>query len=120
MYIKSIHWLDKICQEAEVEVSDSEYDITCFSQPCKYLEKQNINEPLECINVKNIMLASEDIFKVKKIDNRYGYMICGKLINDFGLIQIGSIILHIDESIIPKDIVVNNYVIFYTDRIDLW
>lgn len=121
MYVKSIKWLDTICKEAEVEISDSEYNIVCFSQPCTYVKNQEINEPLECLNASNIMLADVNMYKVVKENAPYAYTIYGKLIHEKGIVQLGSsIMLHIDSNKIPKDIEVNSYIVFCVDRIDLW
>lgn len=51
MLIKSIHWLDRESKEAGIEVIDDNYQIICFSHPCKYLQGERINEILHCLDV---------------------------------------------------------------------
>lgn len=121
MYVKTIRWLNMAGKEAEVEVSDTDHSLLCFSQPCTYVINQEIYEPLECLSARNIMLADIKAYNVIKGDGPYDYMICGKLINRSGVVQLGtSIMLHIESDQIPKDIAVNSYIVFSVDRIDLW
>lgn len=120
MYIKKIKWLDEICKEAEVEISDERISVICFSQPCIYSLGQKITKPLECINAKSIMRTDGKEEKVECVEQKYGYIICGRLIDETGVVRVGDILLHLDETYIPKDILIGNYIYFHTDRIDLW
>jgi len=121
MFVKSIFWIEESSREAEVEVSDGMFRLTCFSCPCNYSEGDIVAEKLECLDVMKIESTDEEKYSVEKGKGYFSYKICGKIENiKEGTIKFGNIELHIDSSKIPKDIYENQYIVFETSRIDIW
>ena len=55
MFIKSIEWIDKESQEAEVLVSDSSFSVTCFSHPFNKRLGERLVDPIHCLDVENVV-----------------------------------------------------------------
>ena len=119
MWIKSIDWVDESAKEADVIVTDGNNSIICFSCPCNYCNGDTINEPLECLDVENIILA-DGSYNIERKRN-YEHIVCGKM-KDItnGIVEIGEIILHINNEKIPKDINNNDMIKFCISRVDLY
>lgn len=121
MFVKSIFGIEESSREAEVEVSDGMFRLTCFSCPCSLSEGDTVAEKLECLDVKNIESSNKEKYFIEKGGGYFSYKICGK-IEDVkeGTLKLGNMELHIDSSKIPKDIYENQYIVFETSRIDIW
>lgn len=121
MVIKDISWIDYSSKEAVVTVSDGTYDIVCFSHPCSYAVGQTVTEPLECLDVDNIVISDCEKFEAVKAEEYFTYQLNGKLINKTaGLVQLGEIVIQVDERLIPGDLDNSAYVSFTVSRLDLW
>lgn len=120
MIIKSINWINKNAQEAEVIVTDNSFELMCFSHPFTKCLNQELQAPIYCFDANNIVLAFEKKpYAVKKSD-AYDYFIRGKLANkDKKIVLLGSIELYLDNSYIPKDIDEGEYIEFDVSRLDL-
>jgi hypothetical protein len=51
--IENVNWLSKIAQEAEVCLSDGDFQIVCFSHPFYH----EVKLPLYAINTNNIVCS---------------------------------------------------------------
>lgn len=120
MMIKEIEWLDKWSKEAILEVVSGSESLRCFSHPCSYGIGDTLNEKLECLDVKDIVICDTPGYIIKKMEDAFAYEIKGKLVDkQNGFIEVNGFYLHIDENIIPKDIPNEKYIQFIVSRIDL-
>lgn len=121
MYIDSIEWLDKDNKEAILGISNNKDILRCFSCPCDYKIGEIINFPLKCLDSNNIMISSEKIFIIQRINSIFSYNLCGQLVDKKkGIIFLEGFTLQIDGSLIPKDINNQDYILFTVSRIDVW
>ena len=120
MKVKEIMWLDESILEAEVRISDGNYELVCFSQPLRYKVNEVIEEPLYCLDVANIQRIAGE-FKVVKLEGVFSYQIVAKLSDKKqGMFKLGGIYLEVDDGIIPKDIQENEFVVLNCSRIDIF
>ncbi len=121
MFIKSINWIDKNSQEADVVVSDNTYDLICFSYPFFKSAGEKLTEPLYCYGVENIVISDEKDFDIKKGDSFYNYFIRGKLINKFDkIVQLNNINLCLDDAYVPNDIDEGRFIEFDVARLNIF
>lgn len=111
--IENVNWLSKTAQEAEVCLSDGDFQIVCFSQPFYH----EVKLPLYAINTNNIVCSSERKCLVEKKGESFEYKFSGKII-DKEHIKIGGFIIRLDVPL-PKDIE-EGYVSFECERVDIW
>ena len=120
MFIKNINYLDANIKEAVVVVSEGLLELSCFSDSCSLAIGDVLNDALECLDVSNIETI-EDSYEIIKLNGPFDYLLKGKLINKMeGIVNIGGILIHIDEDEIPNDIEEGMYISFETSRIDIW
>ncbi len=118
MYIKEIKDYYQSGMEADVIVSDGEFEILCYVQP--FSGKQNIDFDLCPLDYSEIMTATKNEYSIEKLETGfYDYFLRGKLINlEKGLVQIGGIIIK-GIRYLPKDIREGEYIEFSVERMDL-
>lgn len=122
MFIKKIYqyYADEL--EADVIVSDGNFELLCYALYCENFEGDT-DFSLLPFGCRNVMTNDERVCRVIKLEeSHFAYKLQGKLIDindrNEGTIQIGSII--IDEiKYIPKDIKVGEYIECDTTRIDI-
>ncbi|KRQ88047.1 hypothetical protein ABG79_00214 [Caloramator mitchellensis] len=119
--ISKVKWLSESALEAEVTVSDGTYDLKCFSQPFKKEQGRILNEPIYCFNNKNVVKSLENKYVVEKLSESFAYKLTGKFTNKHDcLVQLGEIIIQLEQGVIPNDIEVGEYINFYCQRLDLY
>ena len=129
MYIKKIFKCYEDYPEADVLVSDGEFELLCYA--LFYDNKEGdtnftLSAMMDGDNSlfanASVMTSEEKGYKVQKLDDGYfSYKLQGKLIDiekENGTVQIGSLIIH-DVAPIPRDIKVGEFVEFKVMRIDL-
>jgi len=95
--------------------------LDCFSYPFTHEIGENIDEPLECLDVNSIEISMNETYEVKKHNNQFGYDFIGEMMNvNKGIVKVYEFCIHIDEDIIPNDILEGMYVKVSTSRIDIW
>lgn len=116
MFIKKINDYDIEAREADIIISDGEYEILCYAQP--FINK-NAKFTLCAFEADNIIRSSEYNSFVKKTDDGfYSYRLQGKVVNrKKRLVAIGKIVIEINDNI-PGDIEENEIIAFSTTRID--
>lgn len=118
--INKILWLSKDALEADVTITDGEFEIKCFSQPLKYELNNKINEPLCCYNVKNIVKTLDNEFVVSKLSEYFAYNMTGMVVDKKnGIIKVGKISLQIETILMPGDINDGDFISFYCQRLDM-
>jgi len=120
--IEKVIWLSKESKEAEVYLSDGDFNITCFSHPFKYEQGNCIEDTLHTLNAKGFLReVGKEVFSVEKRTTSFGYCLTGKIIS-YGnelCVKVGAFVLELDNSL-PSDMLINDYVSFECDRIDIW
>lgn len=121
MFIKSINWIDKEIQEAEVIVSDGLIEILCFSHPFNKSVKDKLSEPIYCIGVENIVISDKQSVQAIKNNESFGYSLRGKFIDKFNKkVLLGNIELCMEDVHIPADIPEFSYIEFDVDRLSIY
>ena len=121
MFIKDIKWIDSDIQEAEIVVSDGEFNILCFSCPCKKNIGETLMESIYCFNVENVEIVNQETVYAQKKDNAFDYTICGELVDKNNkIVRLGGISLSLEDAYIPDCISVNNLIKFDVARLDLF
>ena len=121
MYIKEIKWLDKEEKEAILKVESEKKSLICFSHPCFNSVGDILTEPLECLNVGNIVFCETGKDSIEKLDGTFKYKMIGKLKDaKNGIIEVCGFNLHIDEKKIPGDMINGMQIQFVVPRVDIW
>lgn len=121
MFIKSVNWIDKDAQEAEVIVSDGEIDILCFSQPFKKYIGDSLLDPIYCFDTTDIMITDEHNSFTIRDGNTFRYSLCGKLIDkNKKKVILGGLTLCLEDAYLPGDILQKSFIKFSVSRLDLY
>lgn len=115
MLIKAVQFDGE--NEAEVLVSDGNYEILCYAYP--YYNK-NGEFTLSTFMSGNVMRALQNEYSVKKTEDGYfSYKLTGRLFDlKNRLAAVGEIVIELENNI-PKDIEENEFIGFDVMRIDL-
>ncbi|MBF0786848.1 MULTISPECIES: hypothetical protein [unclassified Streptococcus] len=117
--IKEIIWISKEIGEADVIVTDGNYEIMCFSHPFYQEKGEEINGILSVFEHSNLMRSQKTEYVVNHMGNGK-YFFVARLIDGIkGIVQIGKIQIHDIEGI-PEEIKRGEYIQFITSRVDLW
>ncbi len=118
MFAKLIEDFDKFSNEADIIVSDGQYDLRCY---CSFLATNMVALPVVNITsflARNIMRALDDKFQILKLKHYYSYHLQGKIIDtQMPIVCIGNIKIILDEPL-PKDIECGEYISFDVERLD--
>lgn len=119
--IDKINWLSEEAREAEVYLSDEDFNIVGFSHPFNQVVGDKVSLPLYSLNAKGIYsLNGEERFSVERTGMAFEYELSGRVINkDCNQVKVGEFIIQLDSSL-PNDIEVGDYVSFACDRIDIY
>lgn len=119
--INNITMISEVSLEAEVSITDGINELVCFSHPCNLTVNQRIKEPVHCFNNKNVVRADNDNCHIEKQKYSLAYNISGKLIDiKNNLVKVGEIVVQLESGAIPKDILEDEYISFYCQRIDIY
>jgi hypothetical protein len=114
-----IHCGGESCEEADVVITDGQFDLLCFCYPCKYEKGQIFNEYIRTLDADNIIRAENQNFEVNKLSDHFSYQLSGKLIDKTkGIIAIGKINIEVG-GYIPPDINEGEFISFSTYRLDV-
>ena len=72
MKAEKIEYMDMDAKEAIVFVRENNLELTCFSCPCLLEVGSIIEEPLECVDTKNVVVC-EDYSMIYKDKSLFGY-----------------------------------------------
>ncbi|ECQ6352839.1 TPA: hypothetical protein ACSK5I_000155 [Listeria innocua] len=118
--VKSIYWLDEAAKEADVVLTDGEYNVVCFSHPCELALNGLYNELIYCFDPFDIFKLNQKEFSMEvPNDNPDLYILKGELIDATdSIIQIGEFKIDISEGDIAQDIHKGDFVELKVHRID--
>ncbi|EHF3618558.1 hypothetical protein HB837_04445 [Listeria innocua] len=118
--VKSIYWLDEAAKEADVVLTDGEYNVVCFSHPCELALNGLYNELIFCFDPFDIFKLNQKEFSMEvPNDNPDLYILKGELIDATdSIIQIGEFKIDISEGDIAQDIHKGDFVELKVHRID--
>ncbi|EJE1816667.1 hypothetical protein QSN48_000216 [Listeria monocytogenes] len=118
--VKSIHWLDEDAREADVVLTDGEYNVVCFSHPCELTLNGVYNNLIYCFDPFDIFKLNQAEYRLEvPNDNPDLYILKGKLIDATdSIIQIGEFRIDISEGDIAQDIHEGDFVELKVHRID--
>lgn len=116
MFIKEIIDYDRNTGEADVLITDAQYEILCYAYP---FENKNKQFTLNTFMAKAVKHIDAREYKVKKsTDGYYSYFIQGEVVDiKSRLVKVGDIFIAL-EDVIPKDIKTQDFIEFSTLRID--
>lgn len=122
MHVKNINWISTDSEEAEVEISDGEFNFVDFFQPCSVNTGDTIDAPLHVSSIKNVMLCESDstvgIWDTEKPG--LSRKVIAKVIDiSEQLVAVGGISLLI-EDYLPGGIDTGDLIEFRCGRIDIW
>ncbi|WP_342472628.1 hypothetical protein MHH70_04080 [Metasolibacillus sp. FSL H7-0170] len=121
MKIKKINWISQEALEAEVIVTDGEFEIMCFAQPLNYLEESELIEPIYCLNVSNLVRAEKAEYSIEKLDDPFAYRVIGKLIDkNYEKVKLGELLLELENNLLPGDINEGDFISFCCQRLDIY
>ncbi|HBM3499323.1 TPA: hypothetical protein LWG67_002737, partial [Listeria innocua] len=63
--VKSIYWLDEAAKEADVVLTDGEYNVVCFSHPCELALNGLYNELIYCFDPFDIFKLNQKEFSME-------------------------------------------------------
>ena len=117
MFIKEIRDYDVEAKEAEIVVSDGQFEVMTYAWPFENTQSGKFR--LNAFMTDQVMRATRKISFVEKSENGYfAYRLQGKIINvEKRIVSVGKIEI-ILEDCIPKDIRQNEYVEFTVTRVD--
>lgn len=117
MYIKAIQWLDE--QEANVVISDGHFDVRCFVSPFQGKVGGQV-DGLHSIDTVNVMIAEMADEKITLLCDG-SISVIGKLMDrERQIIQVGEILIIIDDDCIPKDIQEGSFITFLAKTIHIY
>lgn len=119
--VNRLNWLSKEAKEAEVVLSDGDFNMICFSHPFNGEIGNILDQPLYTLNAREVFrLNHEERFSVEKIEGAFSYRLAGRVVDkDQNQIKIGEFTIELDNPL-PNDVQVGNYVYFICDRIDIY
>ncbi|NER13108.1 hypothetical protein GWK08_06635 [Leptobacterium flavescens] len=121
MVVKEIIWISEEILEAEVVITDGQFDLLCFGHPFKKKKGEQLTGPIYALDPTEIIRLETPNSHIKKLDESFDYLIEGELVDKkSGLMKIGDIMIEIDGRFIPGDIVNGDYISFRCDRLDIY
>ncbi len=119
LIIKDIIWISEEIGEADVVVTDGNYEITCFSHPFFQKKGEEVRGTISVFEYSNLERSEKTEYVVEHLGNGK-YFLVGRLLDDIkGIVQIGEIYIH-DIEEVPAGIKKGEYIQFTTLRVDLW
>lgn len=111
------HWSNQD-KEADILVTDGEYQLLCYAQQFSWKECQTEVAALYAFGCGNIVKSENCAVKIAKQTDYYAYELSAKVVSKAeGIVKLGQLVLHLDAAL-PGDIQNGDYVTFRLQRID--
>lgn len=120
MYLKAIQDYDEFSNEADLIISDGEYDLLCYCHPTELYAIGTSIISISSFCADNIMRTKSNSFLVLKLNGYYEYHLRGEIVDiNIPVVQIGKLKIMLDNSL-PKDIKLGEYIEFDTLRLNCY
>ena len=118
MQISSIkHWSNQD-KEADILVTDGEYQLLCYARPFSWKECQTEVAALYAFGCGNIVKSENCAVKISKQMDYYAYELSAEVLSKVErTVKLGQLVLHLDAAL-PGDVQNGDYVTFRLQRID--
>lgn len=101
-------------------VTDGEFEITCFAQPLNYQIGSELNDPILCYNVTNVVTLDREVYFIEKLGEYFAYGLSGKLVDkQLETVMVGKLLLELDSVLLPGDINEGDFLSFGCQRLDI-
>jgi hypothetical protein len=122
MKVIKLDWMSESAQEAELIVSDGKFECLVFSHPCHVQLNQILDEPLQVLTIKNLMLVKDpnENERIVKIEESYFSHYCVARVKDMenSIVSVGGILIEFSQ--IPSWAKEGDLVEFTCSRFDIW
>lgn len=118
MYIRSIASYEKDDNEADIYVTDGDFQVLCYVSDMKTLKSNEAVSLVCAYGCSNVQLSDVKHFELHKLHDHYAYSFVGRILSKSNrLICIGKINIELDTEI-PNDCSIGDYVEFSVIRLD--
>lgn len=118
MFLKEIIEFDKYSGEADVVISDGQYEVICYCHPFENKKISSKVTEISAIFATEIMRIKDREFLIQKTVGHYSYYFHGKVLDACrALIAIGDIIIQLDNNL-AKDIKGDEFIEFKVERLN--
>lgn len=117
--IQDIIWISEEIGEADVLVTDGDYEIRCFSHPFYQKIGEEVEGTLSVFEYSNLTKSNTTTYIAEHLGNGKYFIVARLLDRGEGTAQIGNIQIHDIEGI-PAEIKNGEYIQFIAPRIELW
>ena len=118
MLISSIKHRSNQDKEADILVTDGEYQLLCYAQPFSLEECQTEVAALYAFGCENIEKSENCAVNIVEQTDYYAYELSAEVLSKVEqTVKLGQLVLHLDATI-PGDIQNGDYVTFRLQRID--
>lgn len=118
MYISNILYFDVSDNEADIIVSDGNYQMLCYAFPARSLKIGQCVKEIYCFACSSTIKAKDCLYDIVKLPDFYAYFLTGRILSkSHHTVIIGNITMHLD---IPfhNDMRNGDYVSFRVQRLD--
>lgn len=119
LLIKDIIWISEKIGEADVVVTDGNYEIRCFAHPFYQTKGEEVDGTISVFESSDLKRSMKTEYVVEHLGNGEYFLVARILDNVEGIVQIGEICIHDIEGI-PSEIKAGEYVQFVAPRVNLW
>lgn len=118
MYICDVKHRSNQDKEADILVTDGEYQLLCYAQPFSLEECQTEVAALYAFGCENIVKSKNCAVNIVKQTDYYAYELSAEVLSKVErTVKLGQLVLHLDAAL-PGDIPNGDYVTFRLQRID--
>ncbi|MDR1697346.1 MAG: hypothetical protein LBR37_00275 [Erysipelotrichaceae bacterium] len=118
MFLKQIKDFDKKSGEADVIVSDGQYELICYCHPLENTKLGTIVTEISTLFADDIMRTEDNEYFIRKETDYYSYYLHGKVLKtQTPLIAIGEITIKLDKPL-AKDIKQGEFIEFRVARLN--
>ena len=119
IFVKKIEWIDIDTKEADVTLSDNQYELVCFSDEFFGKIGGKFDDMLYAIVDGDVYKSEDNLFLVKHLNN-FEYFIIAKIFDKTrNIAQVGECLINTGGGI-PNDLENGEFVEFRVRRIDIY
>lgn len=119
MLNQKVEWIYEEGNEAIINVSDGNIEITCFAHPYDASLSLSNKHIFYGVDTSHIVKNFNQTFLAERINKSLAFAVNGRVLStQDALVQVGSFIIRLDVHL-PLDIVDYEYISFTCERIDV-